>query len=104
VSEEDGPPTKLEMFAERLNRGHQERHAGDRLPIASGAAMSLAESGPVNPYAELESRLSAEGVSWSALLDFKLAARALKAAEIAFHAAQQTYAKAVKRLSEEAVK
>ena len=44
------------------------------------------------------------GIPYPSLAIFRTAARALKAAELAFRDAQQVYAEAVKRLSEEAVK
>lgn len=44
------------------------------------------------------------GIPYPSLAIFRAAARALKAAELAFRDAQQVYAEAVKRLSEEAVK
>lgn len=60
--------------------------------------------GPGRDVVEQASEEIASGLSIVTLRDFKAAARSLKAAELAFRDAQQVYAEAVKRLSEEAVK
>jgi len=86
--------------------------AGRSMPVDSDAdpfrdpSLPVASAGREGTHyiAGLQFGAEAVGVSWNALDAFRTAARALKAAELAFRDAQQVYAEAVKRMSEEAVK
>lgn len=74
---------------------------------AVSASVDSSDTDPEGPGQTVIEDINAEaasGVSIEALRAFKTAARALKAAEVAFRDAQQVYAEAVKRMSEEAVK
>ena len=81
--------------------------AGRSMPVDSDADRVIDEDDPESPgrhVVDIVNEEIASGIDIVALREFKAAARALKAAELAFRDAQQVYAEAVKRMSEEAVK
>jgi hypothetical protein len=73
-------------------------------PVKAGASWSETVDAAIEADAGHPEPHPGAGFEYDSLAAFRDAARSLKAAEDAYRAAQQTYAEAVKRLSEEAVR